>query len=164
MENIMPTLSLSEAISSSTSKIFQIEGRARRSEYWWTRALVWVITILIAPIGWVCDLLTIPLTIRRLHDTGRSGWWWGVGALMKFAFFVCFAYDVVMAVSNSMNISGCEDQLVMAFLLKYGVFTLVVFLYQLLLLVFLCLDSEDMENEYGDSPKYVQEEDCEEVE
>ncbi len=50
-------------------------------------------------IGWaysiVALLLFIPsiaVTIRRLHDTGRSGWWWflsllcGIGAIILFVF------------------------------------------------------------------------------
>ena len=50
-------------------------------------------------IGWIYTvvalLLVIPsiaVTIRRLHDTGRSGWWWflsllcGIGAIILFIF------------------------------------------------------------------------------
>lgn len=65
------------------------EGRARRKEYWMF-ALINAITILvlgllgqaskvIEVILFIYDLaLIIPnlaVTARRLHDTGRSGWW-----------------------------------------------------------------------------------------
>lgn len=72
--------------------VFQYEGRAGRGEYWWfVLACVLVAALLIAVdiavqgrdyrIG-LADafaVLTLPpllsLGARRLHDTGRSGWW-----------------------------------------------------------------------------------------
>lgn len=85
-------------------KYFRISGRAPRAEYWWFYlftnlvAIVAVMVMVIAAlllsmeitspmISWsllffgliVCLSLVIPsitVTIRRLHDTGRSGWWY----------------------------------------------------------------------------------------
>lgn len=101
-----------QAIGSVFSKYATFSGRARRSEYWWF-VLFSIIVLGIAAgidsgaglhfkdqaIGWVYSivalLLLIPsiaVTIRRLHDTGRSGWWWflsllcGIGAIILFVF------------------------------------------------------------------------------
>jgi uncharacterized membrane protein YhaH (DUF805 family) len=85
-------------------KYFRISGRAPRAEYWWfylftnlvsiVAVMVMVIAALLLSmeitspmISWsllffgliVCLSLVIPsitVTIRRLHDTGRSGWWY----------------------------------------------------------------------------------------
>lgn len=74
---VIPQLSFSEAFNNVTSKIFQFTGRSRRSEYWWTMALVYLLNIILTPfLGVFLSIATIPLTFRRLHDTGRSGWWW----------------------------------------------------------------------------------------
>lgn len=68
-------------------------GRARRSEYWWfalINALVAVaLTVLEGIVGGtqvVSGLYTLAVlvpglavSIRRLHDTGRSGWWLLIG-------------------------------------------------------------------------------------
>ena len=85
-----------QAVSSVFSKFATFSGRARRSEYWWFVAFS-IVVLLVAlvidnaaglkiegqQIGWVytvaAPLLFIPsiaVTVRRLHDTGRSGWWW----------------------------------------------------------------------------------------
>lgn len=64
------------------------QGRARRAEYWQFFLVNFVISIVLNIIGAVIgfSLLgdiyalavlvpTIAVTTRRLHDTGRSGWW-----------------------------------------------------------------------------------------
>ena len=68
-------------------KYATFEGRARRSEYWWFQlfyllfALVVVALVLLLRSEWVTLLflgLVVPqvaVTVRRLHDTSRSGWW-----------------------------------------------------------------------------------------
>lgn len=69
-----PSLGFVEALNAATSKIFQMKGRSRRSEFWWTQLLVIISGILLTPIiGNILSLLTIPLKVRRLHDVGRSG-------------------------------------------------------------------------------------------
>jgi len=67
-------------------------GRARRSEYWWfalTSVIVSVVLNIVSSISdgtnaiaglvglvyWLGTLIpSLAVTIRRLHDTGRSGW------------------------------------------------------------------------------------------
>jgi uncharacterized membrane protein YhaH (DUF805 family) len=72
-------------------------GRARRAEYWWfalanfIAVFVLVVLVTVARIFWVLYVvyllaLIVPgiaVTIRRLHDTDRSGWWWLI-ALVPF--------------------------------------------------------------------------------
>lgn len=70
-------------------------GRAQRSEYWYFQLFNLIIFIVLAVIDasfgtlhpevgmgllsglyWLAVLLpSIAVTVRRLHDTGRSGWW-----------------------------------------------------------------------------------------
>lgn len=66
------------AIKTCFTKYFDFKGRARRSEYWWF-VLLNVIIGCIPVIGWISILLIIPglaVAVRRLHDIGRSGWWY----------------------------------------------------------------------------------------
>ena len=71
------------------------QGRARRKEYWWFTLFNIIISILLAVIdgatgnfdvetgyglfGAIYTLAvlipSIAVSVRRLHDTGRSGWW-----------------------------------------------------------------------------------------
>ncbi|MCD0168786.1 DUF805 domain-containing protein [Deinococcus sp. 23YEL01] len=80
-----------------TKKYGQVSGRARRREYWmYTLIYVLIASILIvieealgltvgdelSHVGVLSNLFALAMfspslgvTIRRLHDTGRSGWW-----------------------------------------------------------------------------------------
>jgi len=150
-----PQLGFFEALNASTSKIFRFTGRSRRSEYWWTMLLVFLVSIVLTPFaGFVVDLFTIPLTFRRLHDTGRSGWWYGICFMLKFLFVICLISDVAMLVVHPYNLIGYEAETALTLVLKYLIYIGIISVYQVILVVFMCLDSEQKENKYGESPKY----------
>ena len=87
-------MSFMTAVQTVLSKYATFSGRARRSEYWWF-VLFYLIVAVVATVidsgaglpqtagyGPVTMLVTLALllpslavTARRLHDTGRSGWW-----------------------------------------------------------------------------------------
>lgn len=68
---------------------FVFQGRARRKEYWMFVLISFIISIVLAIIEnilGIASLLTtlyslavflpsLGVSVRRLHDTGRSGWW-----------------------------------------------------------------------------------------
>ena len=76
-----------DAISTCFSKYVDFSGRATRAEYWWWvlvmgvgGSMVGEILLLIHPaVGSIVMLaLLLPglaVTVRRLHDVDRSGWW-----------------------------------------------------------------------------------------
>jgi uncharacterized membrane protein YhaH (DUF805 family) len=82
------------AIREAMSNMFTYRGRASRSAFWWF-ALLEIIAYLV--VGWISDVSTvagivldivvglplvlagISLSVRRLHDTNRTGWWWWIG-------------------------------------------------------------------------------------
>ncbi len=88
-------MSFVESIQTVFQKYAVFEGRARRSEYWWfylayaivnavlsglSRGLSGsgmgtAVSVLSGIIGLACLVPTIAVTTRRLHDTGKSGWW-----------------------------------------------------------------------------------------
>ena len=96
-----------ESIKTCLGKVFTIEGRASRSEYWWFFLFFYgfILTVFIVSsitqqvdnriFSTVYDLIkmvvligmliiTIALItcrIRRLHDIGRSGWWIFIGLI-----------------------------------------------------------------------------------
>lgn len=145
-----PSLGFSEAINQATSKIFKFEGRSRRSEYWWVAGAVYLISVFIPPVGAILSLLTIPLTFRRLHDTGRSGWWWGGYALLWGFAFAVFAFDIIRAGINP----DTGARLWWIFCVHVFILLSLIFIYKAVLIVVCCLDSEQEENKYGESPKY----------
>ncbi len=79
-------MSFGDSIKTCFSKIIDFNGRARRSEYWYFRVFVVVISIIISAIlgqeNQIASIFSLLLSIaswsvevRRLHDIGRSGWW-----------------------------------------------------------------------------------------
>ena len=99
------------------------EGRARRTEYWMFVLFNFLAAIVLAIFEYLLGLesvLTVlyslaiilpslAVAVRRLHDTGRSGWW---------------------VLINLVPLVG-----------------------GIILLVFMCLDSQEGENQYGVNPK-----------
>ncbi len=90
-------MGFSEAVSAALGKYATFQGRARRAEYWWF-VLFGLGTNLIGSaldmlFGWAevgvfgtlfalaLLLPSVAVLVRRLHDTGRTGWW----ALLPFA-------------------------------------------------------------------------------
>ncbi len=162
MSKTIPTLDFGEAITQAAKRILQFHGRARRSEYWWAMLVVVLSGIILTPFAaLVLDLATIPLTFRRLHDTGRSGWWWGIGAILKYGFLIFFFGECIIMIAGAMTditFDGYGAAAAYAFLAKYTIWALLILAYNVMMLVFMCMDSEPYENEYGESPKYVDDE------
>lgn len=173
---IRPQLSFTEAFNSATSKIFQFTGRARRSEYWWIIGLVVLIDIVLTslfsifswPIAFLLYLATIPLTFRRLHDSGRSGWWWGAGVILQIAFVLAMVYDVVIASVQAASLNDYDYtfnhsdlSFFITFVTKYSIWALIIGVYKIVMFVFMCLDSNQYTNKYGESPKYMNDDEVE---
>ena len=67
----------------TTAAYAQITGRASRSEYWWFYLFTVLATAAADTLGGTVGNLAslafflpgLALVARRLHDTGRSGWW-----------------------------------------------------------------------------------------
>lgn len=74
------------------SKYAQFTGRSRRSEFWYFALGNFVVGLIIGVIGGLLGetistglsglynlaifIPSIAVAVRRLHDTGRSGWWY----------------------------------------------------------------------------------------
>lgn len=82
-------MSFTQAISSAFRHYAKFSGRASRSEYWWFvlfQFVIGLLLILILPVLYylffVATILPyLAVLVRRLHDTGRSGWWVFVGLI-----------------------------------------------------------------------------------
>lgn len=75
----MRNIDMMEACKMFWTKYAQFEGRSRRAEYWWSYLMVFVISLLfswtvIAPLA--CVIPMIAVSVRRLHDIGKSGWYY----------------------------------------------------------------------------------------
>lgn len=116
MTQTTPPVGFVEAGKLYFNNATDFKGRARRSEYWMAVLFLSVVTIpgafvlgliggllgetvgsliigLVSLVwGILCFVASLSLCIRRLHDTGRSGWWYllgliPIGSLVLLAFF-----------------------------------------------------------------------------
>ena len=98
-------MTFSDAIRSGFDHYFEFNGRASRSEFWWWVLFAILVSIaaniLDAIIGaQIFSLLVslglflpgLSMAIRRLHDTGRSGWWILIGLIPIIGFIVLLIF------------------------------------------------------------------------
>lgn len=149
-----PARGFFEAVGVCLRRYFTLSGRASRSEYWFF-VLFMVMAGIVAglidfalfgpdlegdsgPVGGLVSLLLLipsqTAAVRRLHDTGRSGWWVGIFWLMPL---------VIAALLIMSARSGGEG---MGLIVALGIGGAV---YGLLLLVLLVLRGDPGPNRYG---------------
>ena len=166
---VKPQLTFKEALAEARGKLTQFNGRSRRSEYWWCALVVFIanyvlnIIPLIGSIAaLVLSLLMIPLTFRRLHDGGHSGWWCGASMIVGGIYSAIlmgslFSKFIGMSDGAEMEFSDIMSNLAEVFTNPLAViFGLASLVLSIILLVFLLQDSKMEPNKYGESPKYVE--------
>ena len=104
-------MSFGQSVSHVLANLTNFSGRASRSEFWWwyvftiiLSAIAWGIEnltglrgdgtfagILTYVVGFVLFLATLAVAVRRLHDTGRSGWW-------VLLYFLCCIGQIILIV------------------------------------------------------------------
>ena len=84
-------MGFAQAVSTAFANYFNFSGRARRPEYWYFGLFVFIVGIVAALVDIVLGypdlgpasvvytlaiiIPSISVSVRRLHDIGRSGWW-----------------------------------------------------------------------------------------
>ena len=164
-------MTFTQAVRSALSSYATFSGRARRSEYWW----YYLFTVLVSIVTSVVDgvlhttfsndvgivgsitslallLPTLAVTARRLHDTGRTGWWILLPVVPLLATIGVGLADVLSVLASlDANRSPLAVPLTVL-LVVCGLLTLAAFI---TFLVFLCLDTQPGPNKYGASPKQL---------
>jgi uncharacterized membrane protein YhaH (DUF805 family) len=99
-------MSFGDAIRTVFNKYAVFSGRARRSEFWWFSlfaGIVYLVADIIdvaigKPIFVVIVVLalvvpSLAVTVRRLHDTNRSGWWILIGLIPLIGGIVLLVFE-----------------------------------------------------------------------
>lgn len=111
-------MSFSQAVSTVLlNKYATFSGRARRREYWWWYLFVTIVGIVAGIIdraagltysdltvggGWLATITgivfiipTLAVSVRRLHDTSRSGWWLLIGLVPVIGWLIVLYFFVI---------------------------------------------------------------------
>lgn len=157
----------------------KFSGRARRSEFWFFQLFNFIISIAISTaaqtFSWVTDswavlgfsclysfaviVPSLAVTVRRLHDTGRSGWWllsYYIPNILTFTLFIVVIVQIISENSfyqlDNLDADSLPWTTIWACLLSL----LVTFVFSIVILVWLCTDSHPGTNKYGPNPKGVE--------
>ena len=168
---VKPELGFGEALKLAFSRLWDFEGRSRRSEFWWFIFIFFVIKIIVNHLMQLwsvkadsvaeCLLMLIPLaiTIRRLHDSNKSGWWvhvsYVLGCLVQLIGVFTPVYDIVLRISNTTNPDKVLKIIQDPLFKGYTALSVIWVIASLIVVVFCFLDSNKTTNKYGDSPKYI---------
>jgi uncharacterized membrane protein YhaH (DUF805 family) len=99
---------------------------------------------------WLALLIpSLAVTVRRLHDTNRSGWWFGAYFLLNIGMNILSG----AAFAAMGSTASSPEQLMLAMGGLAGIMGLALFIYALVLLVFFFLDGTPGPNAYGPDPK-----------
>lgn len=79
-----PSVGFTEALKLYFTRYTDFKGRSRRSEYWWATLAIGIIGAIIGAVlpdfSWIWTLVVLipglAICVRRLHDVGKSGWWY----------------------------------------------------------------------------------------
>jgi len=141
-----------------TEKYADFSGRAPRAEYWWYILGAIIVSVIariidsivglnvVGPYGLLSLIVmlgllvpNIAVSVRRLHDTNRSGWW----ILLPI---VPYALAIVLAGPAIMTGSVGAGIVIAALLMFVG------FICGIVVLVFMCLAGTPGDNRFGPSP------------
>ena len=151
-----------QAVGSCFRKYGSFQGRARRSEYWYFVLFGILVSIpaaildnIFAPheadgpfsavLSLVLFLPQISVTVRRLHDTGRTGWWLG-GLFLYLAGAVMLSMMVIFGPAGR-GTTGPGPQIIVT-VLTFGAIA-----YAVWMLVLAVRNGTDGPNRYGPDPK-----------
>ena len=138
-------------------------GRARRKEYWMFSLVQFILGLILFTADVILFVLpsdgfpiltmlyvtfaffpSLAVAVRRLHDIGKSGWWYVKVCLVIYAVSIVLA--ILWAIGSIYSIDVLMYISIPLFLLVY-IGALVWFI------VLLCKDSEPHENKWGLNPK-----------
>jgi uncharacterized membrane protein YhaH (DUF805 family) len=139
-------------------KYADFSGRAPRAEYWWYALAIGIAAIVLSIVEslvglrgmvfgvygpltvllWLGTIVPgIAVSVRRLHDTNRSGWW-----------LLLMVPYLLVAIMTAMALAGGG----LAALGVAGLLGIVGLVCAIVLLVFMVLPSTPGENRYGPNP------------
>ena len=80
----MQPVSFIDAIKLAFTHYADFKGRSRRSEYWWFALFNMIVGFILGAVlsdfSWIWELAvlvpSLALCVRRLHDVGKSGWYY----------------------------------------------------------------------------------------
>jgi uncharacterized membrane protein YhaH (DUF805 family) len=94
-------MTFASAVRDALSHYGSFRGRSRRAEFWWFALFCGLVrlvalvadkatgsVVLDIAVSLALLLPTLAVTVRRLHDTDHSGWWWLIALVPAIGWIV----------------------------------------------------------------------------
>lgn len=157
-----PQVTFQDAIQRGLAGLTNLQGRARRSEFWWYMLAVgvcsFVLNLIFGIIGGVAGsilqvivgcaaiALSAAALVRRLQDTGKP-------AILAWIFFGLYAITLLLTLIASFKVNS--DPFGALEIIGYATIPTIFYaILGIVILVFCCMDSNVGPNKYGPSEKY----------
>ena len=177
-------MSFGEAIKVCFQKYATFSGRARRSEYWYFVLFNFLVMIGVTILGIELEksvgsanikdtkelsvedclffiirlALFIPrlaVTIRRLHDIGKSGWYYLVSLIPYIISIILFVIFLIVGSGNDIKDASNAEGGFIAGIIAF-VFFSTSLIVSIIIIVWMAKDSQPRENKWGPNPKNEQ--------
>ncbi len=107
-------MTFQESIKVCFNKYVDFSGRASRSEYWWFVLFVILGSFVTSLVShWLYVLFALGTLLpslaaasRRLHDTGRSGWWQLIGFIPLIGWIILIVFLAQESAEGSEVLAG----------------------------------------------------------
>lgn len=170
-------MGFTQAVKTCFSKYFTFSGRAARPEYWWFALFIIIVSLVLALIdamifgtdqatgetrtvlagifqlAILCPALAVGW--RRLHDSGRPGWYLILPMLVSVAFMIAM-FTGIFAFGAAENAGTDADALqVPAAILGVAgiaIFLIVQLVLAILMIWWMTRPSDEAANQYGPKP------------
>ena len=94
-------MNIVEATKLFFTRYTDFNGRSRRSEYWWSSLSISIIgaivSVILGDLAFIWSLAilvpSIAVSVRRLHDVGKSGWWYLIGLVPLVGFILLLIWN-----------------------------------------------------------------------
>jgi len=113
-------MNMGQAISSGFKRYVDFQGRSSRSEFWWWGLFVFLVNIffiildtanfksepgeagMLSIVVYLAFLLpSLAVSIRRLHDIDRSGWWYLIALVPIVGAILLLVWDCTKGTEGS---------------------------------------------------------------
>ena len=107
-------MTFQDSIKVCFNKYVDFSGRASRSEYWWFVLFVILGSFVTSLVShWLYVLFALGTLLpslaaasRRLHDTGRSGWWQLIGFIPLIGWIILIVFLAQESAEGSEVLAG----------------------------------------------------------
>ena len=169
-----PMMTLPEAVKQVLRKYADFNGRATRAEYWWWVLATFIFGMALGTIDafivsiidqeWASSPLTtifhlaillpnLAVSVRRLHDIGKSGWWILVWFVLAVIGWIPVVVGLVISLLRGMLEGRVQADSIVP-LIVGGAITLLLALALLLwIILWMARQGESGPNRYGPAPR-----------